>query len=497
MKDPKLIELLKSLTEKEVSHFCLYLTSPFSGSTPQVLKLFDKLKKYYPMFSSADCSKQKIFEELYPGKKYNASLLNGYYCHLSNALLKYFQYVASEKDEMRSKIDLLNEFRARGLSFDFKRMAKAIEKKLMTEKFDISVLYSIFYYQTALLNFKTESIYSGKHKEQHSLLNDYNKFLLYLVNIFIAEYLNAKICYFNDCDYFSFDTNNLFTKLEAKRILINLLSVIAGQNPFDFIHKMNLTYLKLMETDDMDTYYQYKKVVFASTDKFKNDEMEMHLNFLKSYCIERCYHSNHRDLFTKEYIELEFYILEEKLFQNKKSRFIQIRTYRNILLFLVNRKEIKKIRELAEYYRYIHPTYRTSHKNFTLAYLHYCTGNYTESLKCIKRVGSIDKQLCLDCDFLKLKIFFEQRNYVKGFDKIHSTRRGINKNKSINEDRKDRYRAFLNYLEKLFKRMENNDEAGINVLLKEILNQDKILYSEWFTERYNEFFGRNFLKKSS
>jgi hypothetical protein len=497
MKDPKLIELLKSLTEKEVSHFGLYLNSPFSGSAPQVIKLFDKLQKYYPMFSSAGCSKQKIFEELYPGKKYNASLINGYYCHLSNALLKYFQYVASEKQEMRSKIDLLNEFRARGLSFDFKRMAKAIEKKLMTEKFDVTVLYSIFYYQTALLNFKTESMYSGKHQEQQTLLEDYNKFLLYLVNIFVAEYLNAKICYFNDCDYFAFDTDNLFTKLEAKKVLINLLSVIAGQNPFDFVHKMNLAYLKLLETEDIETYYHYKKTVLASTDKFKNDELEMHLNFLKSYCIEKCYQLNNREIFTKEYIELEFYILHEKLFQNKKTRFLQIRSYRNILLFLVNRKEIKKIHELSEYYRYIHPTFRTSHKNFTLAYLHYCTGDNDESIKCINRVGSIDKQLCLDCDFLKLKIYFDRRNYLKGFDKIHSTRRVINKNKSINEDRKYKYRVFLNYLEKLFKRMEHNDEAGMYVLLKEISNQNTMLYSEWFIEKYNEFFGRNFLKKSS
>jgi hypothetical protein len=495
MKNPKLIELLKSLNQEELNQFELFIRSPLLGCKPQVIKLLDILKKYYPVFSSTEYSKQNVFLQLCPGKQFNASLLNGYYCLLSNMIIKFFQYVSNERNEVRSQIDLLNEYRLRGLNFDFIHLAKNIEKKLLSEKFDASVFNSIFAYQIVLLNFKTENFHSGKLEEINKLYEDYSKFLVYLSNIFICEYLNAKICFFNDFDSFNFEKNNLYRKLDNKKILLTLLNTISEHNPFDFVHKINLAYLSLIENDNCDSYMSYKNIIFQYADKLKNDELELHLNLLKTYCIDKCTQLNIREKYSQEYIDIEFYILNEKLFQNQKTKFLQNRSYRNILIFLVNKKEINKIKELQEFTKFLPIPYRSSYKNFTLAYIFYCSGNQSETLKHLSRVGSADKQLALDCSLLKLKIFFDQRNYVKGFDKIHSTRRIINKNSAINKERKQKYRVFLNYLERLFKRIEKEDEAGMHILFKEILNRDNILYSEWFSEKYLELFGQS-LKKS-
>jgi len=345
------------------------------------------------------------------------------------------------------------------------------------------------HYQAAVLNFKTENSYTNKSHQVATLFDDYGKFLVYLINVFVSEFLNAKICFYNDNDSYDFGKSSLYRDLDNKRIFANLLQIAKDRNPFNYVHDMNLSFLNLMENPHCVTeYFKHKEVLFQNKDRFKNDELELHLNFLKTYCIEKCYEIEHREKFSNEYIELEFYILEEKLFQSRNTKTLQSRSFRNILLFLANKKEAGRISELIEYSSYLHPDCRTVYRNYAKAYLNYCNGQLPESIKLTKKVNSADKQILLDISLLKLKIYFDTRNYLKGFDKLHSVRRMINKDRKINTERKKRYRVFLNYLEKLFKKIEKDDEAGISLLFQQIFTTHNLLYSEWFKDKHHEIF---------
>ncbi len=498
MKAPKVIELLKSLDEKELDRFELFVSSPFLGNKPQVIKLFTILKKYYPVFTSTEYSKQNVFKQLCPGKAFSSSLLNGYYCLLSNSVIKFLEFTANEKNDLRSKIDLLNEYRSRGLNFDFKRLARTIERQLHTDRFDISIFHSLFYYQIALLNFKTENVRKNKAQNIVSLFDDYNKFLLYLTNIYVSEFLSAKISFYNNNDCFAFDKKSLYSQLDGKKIFTSLLQLIIEQNPFAYVHNMNLSFINLLEnSNDIAEYYKHKDLLFKCKHKFKNDELELHLNFLKTYCIERCHEKGLREEFSNEYIGLEFYILKEKLFQNQKTKNLQCRSFRNILLFLTNRKDTGKMQELLQYVRYLPQVERTVYRNFANAYLSYSTDLLHDAIGYLNRVNTDDKQIQLDVNLLRLKIYFDERNYVKGFERLHSTRRTLNNNGKINVERKRRYRTFLNYMEKLFKRIEKEDEASIILLFEEILKTNGLLYSEWFADKYNEICDTKRFKKTS
>lgn len=498
MKSPKVIELLKSLDEKELDRFELFVDSPFLGNKPQVIKLLKILKRYYPVFTSSEYSKHTVFNELCPGKEFNSSLLNGYYCLLSNAIIKFLEYTANEKNAMRSKIDLLNEFRSRGLNFDFKKMARSIERQLFNEKFDISIFHNIFYYQIALLNFRTENVHTNKAQHVATLFDDYNKFLLYLTNIFVSEYLNAKISFYNDSDSFEFGKKNLYRQLDSKKIFMGLLQIVNYNNPFSYVHDMNLSFLNLLENSQVSSeYYKHKKLLLQYKHKFKNDELEMHLIFLKTYCIEKCHETVYREEFSNEYIDLEFNILKEKLFQSQKTKNLQSRSFRNILLFLSNRNDLSKMEELLEYVRYLPQPDRAVYKNFANAYICYCNDLLPDAIRFLNKVNADDKQIQLDSHLLRLKIYFDQRNYVKGFERIHSTRRTLNNNSQINVERKKRYRTFLNYMEKLYKRIEKEDESGIIILFEEILGTDSLLYSEWFKNKHNEICSTIRFKKTS
>lgn len=496
MKTPKLIELLKSLTIEELERFKLYLCSPFFNNKPQIVKLFLILKKYYPEFNSKEYSKENIFKQLCPKKQFNNLLLNEYYSLLSGFLVDFLEYLAFKKQRIRSKIDLLNEFRSRGLLKDFKKLVACIKRELAVNKFDFSVLHSYLHLYIAIINFKTEIEHTNKVTDVNEIFEDYKTYLIHLINLFVSEYISAKINFYNDHATFQFKEDNLFTSHEIERNVLELYNITRGNNPYEVILNLNFTYLEILEdADNLSKYYTYKKLVFDNQELLQNDEFELHLNFLKTYCIDKCYGHTNRDEFSNEYVELELYILKEKLFQGTKTKNLQNIAFRNVLLFLANKGDTDKITELIEYSIFLNSQFREDYKNFAQAYLYYLNGQFTDAEKSLTLVKINDKQIQLDLNLLLLKIFFDIRDFKHGMGRILSIRRTINNNEKINNDRKERYKIFLNYYEKLFKRLEKKDEAGLYVVFQEIRQQKNLLFSEWFNSKFLELFRVNHSNK--
>lgn len=73
MHKSKLFILLKTLSKEEFQRFRKVLQSPFFINNPHPLQLYDSLKRFYPAFESAQLSKKRIFEKVYPNEIYDDS----------------------------------------------------------------------------------------------------------------------------------------------------------------------------------------------------------------------------------------------------------------------------------------------------------------------------------------------------------------------------------------------------------------------------------------
>lgn len=78
MQKTKLVTLLKTFSKQEMKDFEKFILSPYFSSPRNLKPLYNVLKKYYPSFSSLSCTKEKIFEKLNPGKKYDEKKSNHY-----------------------------------------------------------------------------------------------------------------------------------------------------------------------------------------------------------------------------------------------------------------------------------------------------------------------------------------------------------------------------------------------------------------------------------
>lgn len=489
MKDPQLIDLFKSLSEKELIEFRKFLNSPFHNTSATVTKLYSILRKYYPQFSPPDYTKENVFEELFPGKKYNSLLLNEYFYLLSNLIVEFIKQIVSKKNEIEFNIELLNEYRIRGLKNNFDKLYKKIGAKISSGKYDYSVLTAFYYLNTAKNNF-TPTL-TKKETRTEEINQKYNLHLTYLFNIIVEEYLTTLLSYRNEISSHNIKDSSIFQKLEKDKVIYKLYEYVKEYNPFDFNIRLHISMIEMLEhPDQVEKYYQNKKAVLKDFNKFSNNELDHLINYLKSFCIFKTHSSESRKEFLEEYVELEFLVMKEKIFLNDETSYFNSGSFRNLLITFVNLKETQRIKDLIEYSKYLSPETRIDLKNLASAYYYFLTGSFEEARKYLKRVVTYDKQIELDAGNLSLKIYYEQKNVLKGIEKIHSVRGAVKNAKGLSEDRKKMYRSFLNYLEKLFLRMEKDDEAGIVTLLREIVKKKDTILIEWFEEKLVEFSGK-------
>src|SRR5260370_5344844 len=71
----KFIDILKTFSPKEFKQFRDFIHSPFHNSNKNVIKLYEIIRKYTPKFDSSSIEKEKLFRKLYPGKKYNDTVM--------------------------------------------------------------------------------------------------------------------------------------------------------------------------------------------------------------------------------------------------------------------------------------------------------------------------------------------------------------------------------------------------------------------------------------
>ena len=71
-----LIEILSSLSYKEVKNFVDFVNSPFYNKNEGVIKLMNYLRKYHGSYDEINSEKEKVFKKIFHGAVYNDAFLS-------------------------------------------------------------------------------------------------------------------------------------------------------------------------------------------------------------------------------------------------------------------------------------------------------------------------------------------------------------------------------------------------------------------------------------
>lgn len=145
MENSSLIKILKTFTKREIKAFEKFVDSPYFNTSEATALLFQKIKKYYPLFESNELIKESLFTKIYVGQKYSEELMRKL---MSNLIKLSEEFITQEKlKELKyyKSNFMLNGLLDRKLTAQFAKKYELIEKDFHRENKIDENYYSVLH----------------------------------------------------------------------------------------------------------------------------------------------------------------------------------------------------------------------------------------------------------------------------------------------------------------------------------------------------------------
>lgn len=489
MKDFRLIELLKTFSPEEFKDFEKFISSPFFGKGRDVMPLFKLLKKHYPDFNSDKLTKENIYEELYPGKKYDeikaGSLLRTIISDLYKLCKDYLIILELKNDEMRKKYYLLNQLRKRKNYREFEKEFQNIDYESdivgkgsvnhFLEKYFLTIVYRDFTLEKDEFEKSFEAnLHSGELLALAALINVFKfedeRKLAFAYNLKVRE------------NFLDFIAKNLNSEK------ITELMRASGNSLFPYLHVYFMMYNMNRDFENDEHFSVMKNILNENRDLFGSSEIYILWNMMLSYCNHKQMTGNNN--FSKSIHEIEKKMVNEGIHRKSQDEDFHIILFRNILISATRQKDFAWAEEFIEKYSpQLNIEHRENMRYYSMAYLSFAKKEFDKSLEYIVKIKYDLFIFKIDMKLMMMKIYFELGYEEQLYSMMETTRQYLKKTKDIVEVLKKFYFNFMKYLKELmnikFGRKAGTDE--IEILNKMITEEKYVSNQEWLMQKISEF----------
>ncbi|MBX7045825.1 MAG: hypothetical protein K1X86_08300 [Ignavibacteria bacterium] len=462
--------LLKSFTKEEFKEFRKFVHSPLHNNRSEVTDFFEVIKKFYPKFSHVKFSKENIFAELYPRKKYKDDVIRRLTSNLFKAAEEYCAYKNFKSDRFDFEKNLLEYLFHKRIDKLFWKQFNAAEKYLEEQP----LRDSEYFRRQSLINdiemmyiLKDDPLYK-KSSYEKELQNHWKYTLTSMMRLYgFAEY-----------ETYFFNKNYELRHAEHLLTLAEDLDYLGSETV-----KIYYLILKLYRKDRNDELlYTLLNLIEKNTNKFSRGEVFSFYVHLFNYCnINKLEHDS-------DYTKIEFEI-SKKLVEKKlliQDGVVDPGWFRGIFFKAFNAGEIDFAEEFIEQHKSLiigndkENIIRHAYANIAVFRKDY--GKALEHLSHATYQHLNDKWLVKQ---MYLKIYFEQNDFEK-FSYITDSMKHLIKEEGLwNEHLIVPIRNFINFLTKVFRAKLKEIEISPEALKNEILHS-KIIARKWLLEKIDE-----------
>ncbi len=504
----ELFSILSKFTPNEIKQLKSFLDNPHFSHNKNLPLLFRNLMKYYPSFEITEEDKIKIFKTIYGNVKYNDSSIRSL-MHLLMLRIEDFIAIEYALTELKNKpgvplgkpvrtdnntrsISYL-KFLAKGdINITFNKTFNRIEKSLTSQFPFISMvsLFTLYEIETIKYNYNSANNHFLHKKDVVSKIGSFLKSNQYLTLYYfieqVSDYVNQIIIH----QKYEVDSSEL---INPKTILnIEKLEVLFKQNElFEAFNVYMLLYKMFDKIDDDSHYFKYSSLVDKYLSKMSKEDAAFHVSILISYCFIKN-NSENNNKFSKELWRLYGVILENELYVNSRSQYLNIWLYRSILFLGLKLGLFDKVKLIID--KYSGKVKQTELKNqssvnnihkFSYAFYYYGTGQLELSLEQIKYVKSTNFILKYDIKNLLIKIYYDLKCYDILQSLIKSYNEFLNNDKILNNNLKEQCQNFIYFIEKLVNYSKKYDVYEIKFDRNELLKKNTVYEKDWLLERYS------------
>ncbi|HMQ70552.1 MAG TPA: hypothetical protein PKA90_16340 [Ignavibacteria bacterium] len=474
MYNNNLTELLKTFTPGEIKEFREFLNCSYYNKRIAVNKLYELISIFYPGFDNDLLNKEKIFEKLFPGKKYNDSSLRVLNHYLTELAEKFLVHKRIEENKIEYTLQLSD------ILFE-KEQNKLLEKNLRRssgylDSININAEDYHFYkfrLQSQNTYFRFASNYGNYDKiiaktDWNDVFIDLREYYLLKSIVMYLNVINQKNLYKKEFETGSFS-----------QLIENIKPVDYENSP---VIKLYYYLIKLKTDKDHEDYYFKLKNMILRTKKNLNDfDLIGAYVQMGSYCTLRI--SEGEGKFKRELFELYKQEIEEKTYLMSDNTMSPL-FFRNAVVSGLAMKEYEWTNNFIHKYR------PELNKKSGDNYFYYCLAkyefemeNFESSIELLSRIRFDEIYMKLNSKILYMQNLYELHHFDNLLHSLESFRHFLGSDKLIPEERKKSCLHFHNHLKKLITLKARSLKTEL-ALLKRNISNDKILKNkDWLLEK--------------
>ena len=462
----KAVNIIQSLTKEEFGQFKLFLQSPLFNSDPNLNRLYTVLAKYYPTFSSRQCTREKIFQKVFPKHEWNDGKWRNLLSKMVKALGEYLAILEMKANPLEGQKLLTKAYGNRNLTDLFTKHAQQLDSELaeLAQKDHDALLdkmlFNQFYYYHPLTNKLDNTPY---------LLNAKKEAALY----FKAQELKT------DCDLLVLGQihGDLFRKKESDSGIPVYIQL------YEMVHS-------LLSEESETAFKKAEEFFQLNVKKFNIEDQKFGLLHLINFGIRQ------HNLGSRNYGETMFELYQLGLEENilMENGLLTEKTFENIIAINCTFRNFEwTFNFINDYNSYLPEFLRERAKLNGLGLLYFHQKNFSKSIDYFNSFNHdkltsslIIKSMLLRSYFeifLKDSSYFEMLiNYATAFERL------IKRKKKFEETRKTGCINFSNLLKKIAASVNNgywNEETKTN--FKQLIDEtNPIIVKKWLQNKVDE-----------
>ncbi len=481
MKSIKLILMLGTFSKEEFKDFEKFIDSPFFNGGRNYSDFLAALKKYYPKFESENLNKEFIFARLYPGRKFNNSLMNTIISRTTKMAEEFIAYKSYLKKNVTVKYDYISELMNRNLlaiaEKEMKEYSKLVDlsegitDELIKGRLDYEIL-------SVQLNFKSDHQQESAHPALKQ--TDYQiRFTLMRLAHFIHTLSVNKII-------FNVDYNKTFIKKFISAL--NLREIYRALKESEEINELNeitliyvLWILGVTDSKNESDFYEMKELFLGNINKFHHHEKYNLFQGLEAIAWLMQQEVN-REKYETELVNVYKKRLQYKVL-SPDNTYMRIIQFRAILITSFYNPDWDFI---DDFVKTCIPLLQAEHRenmyNYAMAHVKYHKGRLDEALEFNNKINFELFAFKYDTRLLQFKIYYKLGYYEQAHSLIDTHRHFLGANKTVSKYYNEMHTNFLNFFVKILKVREDGGSTDLKELYKEISAVNNVLAKQWLID---------------
>ncbi|KXK51079.1 MAG: hypothetical protein UZ05_CHB002001511 [Chlorobi bacterium OLB5] len=489
MKNSKVIQLLRTFNSEELKRLDDFLCSPYFNKKTNVVKLFKALKKFSPLYDSADLNEENIYKMVFPGKSYNYGTMKNLIHEFSTLAKEFMAYQDFGEDHFLKKLDVLYGLASRNLNKFFEPILKETEQAYRTfenlgdeyfkNNFELEIVKLYSHYRTGRAELEP-----GKRIE---LAQSSATYL-----ICYSLIVSFKLCHDimtaspkKDFDYRATLAYKFVESVGTMKLMDSIKACVPEFYPVIAIYFNR--FMIASDLDDDDTYYfELKKLIYENLVKFSKAEKFNLIVQIESSCTEKI--NKGRDFFNDLH-EIYNLKLKNNIYTLNDSDFFPVAGFRKIVINAIYLKKFEWTENFIK--KYIHQLHEEDRDNtlyFSRALLNFAKGSYNKTLEDISMVKFKDYVIKFYAWSLKLKALFELGYFEDAFYALDSFNHSVKDDNKSPEQARKKVSNFLSLYRKILKLKLEPDKIGNDemIFLNNKINSTEVLDNIWLKSKINE-----------